>query len=218
MNISLPHCDRQQALGEEIANSVSHGIGLVAAIVGTPFLILHAVALGNNGFLVGAIFFLATVFLLYLASTLYHAFPMGKTKRVFQVIEHSSIFLLVAGTYMPFTFGVLRGVWGWTLFGLVWGLALFGIALKIFNKGSHPFLSTGLYLLIGWVVVVALDPIIARVPTPGLVLLVAGGLSYTMGVVFFVTDSRIRYGHFIWHLFVMAGTVCHYFAVFWYAA
>jgi len=210
--------ERDQSRGEEIANSISHGIGLVTAIVGIPFLILHAARRGDAGFIVGASIFSATVVILYLASTLYHALPTGKAKRVFRVIEHSAIFLLIAGTYTPFTLGVLRGAWGWTLFGVVWGLAAIGVALKAFERTSHPVLSTGLYLLMGWVVVIAVDPLLTRVPTAGLLWLVAGGLSYTAGVVFFATDSRLQYGHFVWHLFVMAGTVCHYFAVLWYGA
>ncbi len=210
--------ERPQSLGEEIANSISHGIALVAALVGTPFLIMHAARHGAAGFIVGASLFSATVILLYLSSTLYHALPVGKAKRVFRVIEHSAIFLLIAGTYTPFTLGVLRGAWGWTLFGVVWGLAVAGVVLKAFDKTFHPILSTGLYLLMGWLVIIAVDPLVARVPTAGLLWLIAGGLSYTAGVAFFATDSRLRYGHLIWHLFVMAGTACHYFAVLWYAA
>ncbi len=209
---------REQSQAEEIANSISHGIGLVAALVGTPFLIMHAARHGDAGFSVGTSLFCATMILLYLASTLYHALPVGKAKRVFRVIEHSAIFLLIAGTYTPFTLGVLRGAWGWTLFGVVWGLAVVGVALKAFDKASHPILSTGLYLLMGWVVVIAVDPLITRVPSAGLLWLLAGGLSYTAGVAFFVTDSRLRYGHLIWHLFVIVGTACHYFAVLLYAA
>jgi hemolysin III len=208
----------EQSLGEEVANSLSHGFGLVAAMVGTPFLILHAVRLGDARFIVGASIFAATMLLLYLASTLYHALPRGRAKRVFRVIEHSAIYLLIAGTYTPFTLGVLRGAWGWTLLGLVWGIALAGVLLKALNRMAHPILSTGLYLLMGWLIVIAVHPLVDRVPTSGLLWLIAGGLAYTLGVIFFALDSRLRYGHFIWHLFVMAGTACHYFAVFWYAA
>lgn len=143
---------------------------------------------------------------------------MSKAKSVFRVVEHSAIFLLIAGTYTPFTLGVLRGVWGWTLFGLVWGLAVTGVALKAFNRMSHPIFSTGLYLLMGWLILIAVNPLSDRVPASGLLWLVAGGVAYTAGVAFFAADSRLRYGHFIWHLFVMAGTTCHYFAVLWYAA
>jgi hemolysin III len=218
VRILLAGPKREQSQAEEIANSISHGIGLVAALVGTPFLIIHAARLGDAGFIVGTSLFSATIILLYLASTLYHALPMGKAKRVIRVIEHSVIFLLIAGTYTPFTLGVLRGAWGWTLFGVIWGLAAAGVALKAFDKVSRPILSTGLYLLMGWVIVIAVDPLFARMPTAGLLWLIAGGLSYTAGVAFFATDTRLQYGHLIWHLFVIAGTTCHYFAVLWYAA
>ena len=218
MRILLADPKREQSQAEEIANSISHGIGLVAALVGAPFLIMHAARHGDTGFIVGTSVFSATMIFLYLASTLYHALPMGKAKGVFRVIEHSAIFLLIAGTYTPFTLGVLRGAWGWTLLGVVWGLAIVGVALKVFDKAYHPILSTGLYLLMGWIVVIAVDPLLARVPTAGFLWLLAGGLSYTAGVAFFATDSRLQYGHLIWHLFVIAGTACHYFAVIWYAA
>ena len=209
---------REQSQAEEIANSISHGVGLVAALVGTLFLIVHAARHGDSIFIVGTSVFAVTMVLLYLASTLYHALPMSQAKSVFRVVEHSAIFLLIAGTYTPFTLGVLRGVWGWTLFGLVWGLAVTGVALKAFNRMSHPIFSTGLYLLMGWLILIAVNPLSDRVPASGLLWLVAGGVAYTAGVAFFAADSRLRYGHFIWHLFVMAGTTCHYFAVLWYAA
>ena len=209
---------REQTQAEEIANSISHGIGLVAALVGTPFLIIHAARHRDAGFIVGTSLFSASTILLYLASTLYHALPMGKAKRVFRIIEHSTIFLLIAGTYTPFTLGILRGAWGWTLFGIIWGLAGAGVALKVFDKASHPIFSTGLYLSMGWLIVIAVDPLLDIMPTAGLLWLIAGGLSYTAGVAFFATDSQLKYGHLIWHLFVLAGNVCHYFAVLWYAA
>jgi len=214
---SLAVPKREQSRGEEIANSISHGIGLVAALGATPFLVWHAGPRGHPGFLVGASVFAATMLLLYLASTLYHALPTGKVKRVLRVIEHSAIFFLIAGTYTPFTLGVLRGARGWTLLGLVWGLAIVGAALKAFHRLSHPIVSTSLYLLMGWLVLIAVTPGYARVPTSGLLWLVAGGVAYTAGVAFFAAGSRLRYGHFVWHLFVLAGTACHYFAVLWYA-
>lgn len=218
MNLSSAAGKRAQSHGEEIANSLSHGCGLVAAVVATPFLVLHAARHGEVAFIVGASVFAATMVMLYLASTLYHALPVGRAKGVFRVIEHSAIYLLIAGTYTPFTLGVLRGAWGWTLFGLVWSLAAAGVMLKALNRMAHPVLSTSLYLLMGWLIVIAGQPLSVRVPASGLLWLLAGGLAYTLGVIFFALDSRVRYGHFIWHLFVMAGTACHYFAVFWYAA
>jgi hemolysin III len=218
MSTSFAVPQREQSRGEEIANSISHGIGLIAAVAATPFLVMHAIRRGDAAFIVGVSIFATTMVLLYLASAIYHALPAGKAKRVFQIIEHSAIFLLIAGTYTPFTLGVLRGAWGWTLLGLVWGLALTGVALKAFVRMSHPVISTGLYLFMGWLILVAADPMYDRVPVSGLLWLVAGGVAYTAGVAFFVADSRLRYGHFIWHLFVMTGTACHYFAVLWYAA
>ncbi|ADI29730.1 PAQR family membrane homeostasis protein TrhA [Methylotenera versatilis] len=208
---------RDQSRNEEFANSLSHGIGLIAAIVGAPFLIIHAIQHGDGQFIVGVSVFSLTTILLYLASTVYHILPNSKIKRIFNVIDHSIIFLLIAGTYTPFTLGVLRGAWGWALFGVIWGLASIGIILKALNKASHPILSNGLYLLMGWIVVIAIEPLITRMPTAGLLWLLAGGLFYTVGIIFYIFDSRLKYGHLIWHVFVMGGTVCHYFAILWYA-
>lgn len=210
--------ERQQTSREEIANTFSHGLGLLVAILGTPFMIIYAMQLGSAKFTIGVTVFSATMIFLYLSSTLYHAVPKGRYKRAFQVVDHSAIFLLIAGTYTPFTLGVLNGVWGWSIFGIVWGLATVGVTLKAIYGSSYQFLFVCLYLLMGWLVVIAIEPMLERVPTAGLLWLLAGGLSYTMGVAFFVTDSVIKYGHFIWHLFVIAGTGCHYFAVLWYAA
>jgi len=209
---------REQTHREEVANSASHGLALVAVLVGVPVLILDAGRRGDAAHIVGIAIFSATLILLYSASALYHALPVGKAKRIFRVLDHASIFLLIAGSYAPFTLGVLRGAWGWTLFALVWGMAVAGVVLKSIGKASHPILSTGLYLMMGWLIVIAVDPLVAKVPTAGLLWLLAGGLFYTVGVVFYATDSRLRYGHFVWHLFVMAGTLCHYVAVLWYAA
>ena len=218
MSTSPAAPDREQSRAEELWNSVSHGAGLIAALTATPSLITHAARRGDAGSIVGASVFAATVALLYLTSTLYHALPAGKAKRVLRVIEHSAIFLLIAGTYTPFTLGVLRGAWGWTVFGLIWGLAAAGVTLKALDRMSHSFVSTGLYLLMGWLILIAAGPLYARLPASGLLWLAAGGVAYTAGVVFYTADSRLRYGHFIWHLFVMAGTACHYLAVLWYAA
>jgi len=210
-------CERAQSPGEEIANSVSHGAALVAAAVAAPFPIVAAVGRGATAGVVGASVFGAAMVLLYAASMLYHAIPHPRAKRVFRNLDHGAIYLLIAGTYTPFTLGALGGPWGWTLFGVVWTLAAAGLALKAFDRISHPAWSTGLYLAMGWSVLIALGPLVERVATGGLVLLVAGGLAYTAGVVFFTLDSRLRYGHFVWHLFVVVGTACHYFAVLHYA-
>ena len=209
---------REQTRAEELANSISHGIGFMAGLVGLPFLIATAARHGDLLTTVGAIVFSASVVTLYLSSTIYHGLPNGKAKRVLRVVEHSAIYLLIAGTYTPFTLGVLRGPWGWTLLGAVWSIAVIGVTLKAFNKASHPVLSTSLYLLMGWFIVVAAEPLIAGLSSPALLLLIAGGLSYTIGVIFYALDSRLPFGHLVWHAFVMTGTVCHYFAVLWHAA
>jgi len=203
---------RQQSQGEEIANSISHTIGLSAALVGTPILITGAAHTENGRFVVGSSVFCATIIFLYFASAVYHALPQGKAKRLFRVIEHLAIFLLIAGTYTPFTLGILHGAWGWSLFGVVWGFALLGVRFKAVYLTSRPILFISLNQLMGWVVVIEIKPFLARVPTAGLVLLLAGGLFYKAGVVFFATDSRLKYGHLIWHFFVMAGTLSRHCA------
>ena len=209
-----PH--RPQSLGEEIANSVSHGIGFLAALAVLPILILGALPHGTMA-VTGAGVFGASMALLYLTSTLYHALTPGRAKQVFQVLDHGAIYLLIAGTYTPFTLGVLRGPWGWTLFALTWGLALVGIILKAMGGIRYPKLSIGLYLGMGWLAVVAAEPLWHRLPGWGLFWLAAGGLAYTAGVGFYAA-SRLRYRHFVWHLFVLAGTACHVIAVSLYAA
>lgn len=208
--------ERPQSLGEEIANSVSHGAALLAAIVAVPILIAATRNLGVSS-VIGATVFALTMVLLYLTSTLYHALPTGRAKRVFLKLDHCAIYVFIAGSYTPFALGALGGPWGWTLFGLVWSLAVFGITMKACDRLSHPWLSTGLYLAMGWLVLIAAVPLVEHVAMPGIALLVAGGLAYTAGVVFFVLDSRLRYAHAVWHGFVVAGSGCHFFAVLGYA-
>lgn len=207
---------RPQSLGEEIANSISHGVGFVAALVVFPVLVLSALQHGTSA-VVGATIFATTMSLLYLMSTIYHALPENRAKDVFQILDHGAIYLLIAGTYTPFTLGVLRGAWGWTLFGVIWGLALFGVVAKSMGGIRYRRLSTALYLAMGWLVVVAAKPLMLHVPNWGLFWLAAGGVAYTAGVGFYVA-RRMRYAHFLWHLFVLAGTTCHVVAVLNYAA
>ena len=190
----------------------------MAAFIGIPFLLVHAARIGSAGYLVGTSVFSATIILLYLASTLYHALPAGKAKRVFRILEHSAIYLLIAGTYTPFTLGVLSGAWGWSLFGVVWAAAALGVTAKLLDRLQHPLWSTGLYVAMGWVVLIAAAPLYERMSAEGLLWLVAGGLSYTAGAVVFLFDSKLRYAHFAWHLFVIGGSTCHFFAALWYAA
>jgi hemolysin III len=216
VNTVLVTRERPQSPAEESANSVSHGVGLVAALVAAPVLIVTAARRGDTAAIVGTSVFAGAMVLLYLSSTLYHALPRSKAKQVLRVLDHGAIFLLIAGTYTPFTLGVLRGAWGWTLFGLVWSLAVLGIVLKAVGGIRYPVLSTCLYLGMGWLILIAVRPLWLRVPLAGLLWLAAGGLAYTGGVAFFAAE-RVRFSHFIWHLFVLAGNTCHFFAVLWYA-
>lgn len=209
--------ERPQSLGEEIANSVSHGLGLLATLAAFPILVIAALRRGDAAGIVGASVFATTMVLLYLMSTLFHALPRCRAKRAFQILDHSAIYFLIAGTYTPFTLGVLRGNWGWTLFGLVWGIAVVGTVLKALGGVRYTTVSTWMYLAMGWLVLIAAKTVWTVVPTWGLFWLLAGGVAYTAGAVFFMAE-RIRYFHFVWHLFVVAGTACHFIAVLWYAA
>ena len=207
--------ERHQTLGEEIANSISHGVGFLGALAVTPIMIITAIPSGAAA-IVGVSVFGATMMVLYLASTLYHAFPQSRTKRVFKIFDHGAIFLLIAGTYTPFTLGILYGPWGWTLFGIVWSLAILGVVLKSTAGASSGKLSTALYLAMGWLAVLAIKPLWLNMPAWCLFWLLAGGIMYSAGVFFFVM-KRIRYSHFIWHIFVLAGTTCHVVAVLGYS-
>ena len=209
---------RPQTLGEEIANAVTHGAGLLASIAALPVLVLAAAGQRDVWQIVGGAIFGTTLILLYLASTVYHALPVCRAKRILRVLDHAAIYLLIAGTYTPFTLGALRGPWGWALLATIWTLALVGIAAKCTLGFRFPRLSTVLYIAMGWLIVIALEPLATSVAPEGLAWLIAGGLCYTGGVVFYATDTRIRYGHALWHLFVIAGSVCHFIAVLGHAA
>jgi len=207
---------RRQTQGEELANALTHGTGLAASLAGLPILVLVAARSGGARQIVACSVFAATLVILYAASTLYHALPPSRAKQVLRVVDHSAIYLLIAGSYTPFTLGVLSGAWGWTLFGIVWGLAAAGILYKTLLGFRFPRLSTLWYVGMGWLAVVAIGPLTEALPAGGLAWLVAGGLCYTAGVPFYVRD-RLRYRHAIWHLFVLAGSACHYAAVLGYA-
>ena len=209
--------DRSQTFGEELANALSHGLGFLLAAASLPILVVFAVQRGSTIDVVAASVFAGTAMLLYFVSMLYHALPLGRAKRVFNRLDHAAIYVFIAGSYTPFTLGVLRGGWGWALFGVVWGIAAVGVAAKLFNRLQHPGWSTGLYVGMGWVALVAIVPLIERMPAGGLAWLVGGGLAYTAGAVVFMFDSRLRFGHFVWHLFVLCGSACHFFAALWYA-
>jgi len=211
---SLPLRNWTQSAGEEVANGVSHGIGLVGAIIGTPILLMAAFRHGNIPFLIGTIVFTATMLLVYLASTLYHSWPQSNTKSLLQLIDHAAIFLLIAGTYTPFALGPLRDRGGLVMLGIVWALAIFGIIIKAAHGAlRHRKLSMTLYLGTGWLGLFLIRPFSLSIPLSALLWLVAGGIAYTAGTLFFANE-RLRCGHFIWHLFVLAGTACHFVAVF----
>jgi hemolysin III len=202
---------------EELANSLSHGVGFMCAVAATPVLIIGASSRGTADDIVGSSVFGATMVLLYLASTWYHAVPVSPLKDRLQKLDHAAIYLLIAGTYTPFTLGVLGGAWGWTLFGLVWGAAAVGVCVKLIAGVRYPRLSTAMYVIMGWLVLIAIRPLTVSMSPAGVLWLVAGGISYSAGVVFYAA-RRLPYSHFVWHLFVLAGSTCHFFAVLWYAA
>jgi len=211
-SLALPR--RTQSAGEEVANSISHGIGLVGALIGTPVLLLAAVHHGSISFLIGTIVFTMTMLLVYLGSTVYHAWPQTHVKSFLQLVDHSAIFLLIAGTYTPFALGPLRDAGGLTMLGIVWTLAVFGVVMKA-TRGTlrHRKLAMTLYLGTGWLAVIFIRPLALAIPLSALLWLIAGGIAYTVGTLFFANE-RLRYAHFVWHLFVLAGTSCHFAAVF----
>lgn len=197
---------------EELANTVTHGIGLALSLVGFVVLLVLAVMRGSAWHIVSCAIYGSTLVCLYTASTLYHGIASPRLKRVLKVFDHSAIFLLIAGTYTPFLLVNLRGGWGWSLLGIVWGLAMAGIIFKFLFVDHFKILSTAVYLLMGWLALIAVKPLLVLVPLGGLLWLLAGGLLYTSGVVFYAW-KRIPYNHVIWHVFVLAGSACHYFAV-----
>ena len=200
---------------EELANSITHGIGLLLAIAGLGVLTAFASVFGTVWHIVSCSIYAGTMILLYMASTLYHSIPWEKAKAVFRILDHSSIFLLIAGTYTPFMLVNLRGVWGWTLFAVVWSLALLGVLFQVSLLRRWQGISLSLYIGMGWVVVIAIKPMLDSVATGGLILLLSGGLAYTSGVIFYLWKS-LRYHHAIWHGFVLLGSILHFFAVLFY--
>jgi len=203
------------SISEEIANSVTHGIGVLLAVTGLVAMIIASEANGSSRHIVTCSIFGATLILLYLTSTLYHSITISRVKNVLKTIDHSAIFLLIAGTYTPFMLVTLQGAWGWSLFGTVWGLALGGIILKLTPLGHQKAVSISLYLGMGWVVVIAIKPMLAALELSGFLLVLLGGLTYSIGVIFYVW-KKLPYGHAIWHLFVLAGSCFHFFAVYYY--
>ena len=198
---------------EEVANTITAFIGLIAAGIAAPILLILASRSGNAGFFAGTVVFAATMIALYLVSVLYHAWPQTRGKQTLQMLDHCAIFLLIAGTYTPFALGPLHGVWGSTILGSIWPLAIFGVVIKATcGPLRHRGFSLFLYLAMGWSALIMIRPLILNLPPGALFWLIAGGGAYTAGVLFFIND-RVRYAHCIWHVFVLVGTACHYRAL-----
>ncbi|MGC8818471.1 MAG: PAQR family membrane homeostasis protein TrhA [Athalassotoga sp.] len=202
-------------LGEEIANAITHGIGTLLAIAALVILVIFSAIYGNAWYVVSFSIYGSSMVILYTMSTIYHALPGGKAKDVFEIFDHSSIFLLIAGTYTPFELITLRGPLGWTLFGITWSMAVIGILFKIFFVKKFVILSTLIYILMGWMVIFAINPLLEKLSLDGIIFLVIGGLLYTFGTVFYIR-RKMRYHHFIWHLFVIGGSAMHFFAILFY--
>ena len=206
--------ESEYSVSEEIANSVTHMLGIVLGIAGMTLLIMLTASEGNMWKVASSIVYGTTLILLYTVSTLYHAFQQKKLKYLFKILDHSAIYLFIAGTYTVFTLVALRGPWGWSLFGIIWSLAAMGIIFKILFVGRFEALSVAIYLLMGWLVIIAMPPLITALPKEGLVWLTAGGVVYSIGVILYMKES-IPFNHAIWHLFVLVGSACHYVAVFY---
>lgn len=206
---------RTFSLMEEIWHSITHGIGAILGIIALVFLIVYAVIYGNTLHIVSVSIYGATLIILYLSSTLYHALTHKKAKRVFLIFDYASIYLLIAGTYTPIALVTLKGTLGWILLSIVWILAILGVVYKSIYAEKHIIISTILYVVMGWLIVFFFKPLIANMALGGLMWLAAGGLAYTIGVIFFAFN-RVKYFHFIWHLFVLIGSICHFFAIFFY--
>ena len=203
------------SLGEEIANSVTHGIGAVLAIAGLAVLTAFAALNGNSAHVTSCAIFGAAMVLCYMTSTLYHAIPNERARPVMQALDHAAIFLLIAGTYTPFMLVTIGGTTGWAMLTLVWTLAISGIVARLALRGRRHNLIVALYIIIGWTAVLIIEPLIASLSTAGLALLVGGGIAYTVGVIFYKWES-LRYGHAVWHGFVLTGSALHYFAILFY--
>ncbi|EKD50333.1 MAG: hypothetical protein ACD_62C00571G0001 [uncultured bacterium] len=215
MKQSTPSSHKEYTLGEEIANSITHGVGLALSIAGLVVLVTLSAIHGDVWRVVSFSLYGFTLILLYLNSTLYHAITNKKAKKVFRILDHASIFLLIAGTYIPILLVTIRGVWGWTLFGIIWGLAILGVVFKSLFIHRFARLSVGLYVLMGWICVIAMHEIFKKMDFGGIVLIASGGLFYTLGLVFYAW-KKLPYNHMIWHLFVLGGSICHYFAFLLY--
>ena len=215
MKVDILTSSARYSLREEIASSVTHGIGILLSLAALITMLIYAARYGTVWHIIGATVFGCGLIIAYTSSTLYHSFQKVKVKAVFRTLDHVSIFILIAATYTPLALVNLRGPWGWSIFGVVWGLALFGIIVECSPLRRFRLASVMLYLGMGWIVIAALKPMLAMVETGGLILLLAGGLAYTIGCIFYAW-RRLPYNHAIWHLFVLAGSACHFFAILFY--
>jgi len=206
---------RRLTIINEIANSVTHGIGALLAVAGLVLLVVFATMHGSAVHVVSVSIYGSSLVFLYLSSTLYHSIQKPRLKYIFRIIDHSAIYMLIAGTYTPFMLVTLQGPRGWTMFGIIWALALVGIAYKIFFINRHVVISTLFYLLMGWLIVFSIGDLFANLPLNGIILLGAGGLSYTLGMIFYAFKDKLLM-HAIWHLFVLGGSICHFFAILFY--
>ncbi len=212
---SKSHQVTPYSLGEEIANSVTHGIGAALSVAGLTILVVLAAIYGDAWRVVSFSIYGSSLIILYLASTLYHSVQHPRVKRALRIFDHVAIYLLIAGTYTPFLLVSMRGAWGWSLFGVVWGLALVGVIFKSFFIDRYEALATAAYVLMGWIVIIAFKEMLMRVPPGGIILLVVGGIVYTLGVIFYAWE-KLPFNHAIWHLFVLGGSILHFFAILFY--
>ncbi|MBN1540298.1 MAG: hemolysin III family protein [Candidatus Thermoplasmatota archaeon] len=201
--------------GEEIANSITHGIGWALSIVALVLLAVFSSLYGDAWHIVSCSIYGSGLVLLYTSSTMYHALKGRTAKKVFKILDHSSIFFLIAATYTPFTLTLLRGTWGWILFAIVWGGFLIGTVLKVFFAGRYKWLSVSIYIMLGWCVLLAIEPVIKNLPLPGLILLGGGGIAYSIGALIYLKKG-VKYSHAVWHLYVLAGSIMHFFSIFFY--
>lgn len=202
---------------EELANTITHGVGVAMSVVGLVLLVVRAALYGSAWEVVSFSIYGSSLILLYLASTLYHGFQSKRVKEILRIFDHSAIYFLIAGTYTPFLLITIRGPWGWSLFGVIWGLALIGITFKIIFGPRYELVSTIFYLLMGWVVIIAIKPLLAVLPFAGFMWLLGGGLAYSLGVIFYAWE-KLPYNHAIWHGFVLAGSFFHFFGILFHVA
>lgn len=206
---------KSYSFGEEVAHTLTHGIGAIASIVALVFMLIWAARHGDSWHMLSAAIYGSSLVLLYTASTLYHALPSPRLKYFFQQADHAAIYILIAGTYTPFLLINLRGAWGWSLLALVWSIAVIGVVIELVLKERKKWLSLSLYLGLGWMALIAINPMLDKVASGGLLLLLGGGLAYSLGVSFYVWKS-LKYHHAVWHLFVLAGSVLHFLSIFYY--